>query len=79
LAALENNLVFGNLIYRGYDSEFKKIGDFARVRKPATFTAIEFDGDLTGEFQNITEGYVDVKLDRILTVPFEITQKELIS
>jgi hypothetical protein len=77
LLALENNLVFGNLVYRGYDKEFKKIGDTARVRKPATFTAIEFDGDLTGEFQAITEGYVDVKLDKILTVPFEITQKEL--
>jgi len=77
LLGLENNLVLGNLVYRGYDKEFKKVGDTARVRKPATFTAVEFDGDLTGEFQAITESYVDVKLDKILTVPFEITQKEM--
>lgn len=77
LLALENNMVLGNLVYRGYDKEFKKQGDTARVRKPSTFTAITFDGDLTGEFQAITEGYVDVKLDKILTVPFEITQKEM--
>ena len=77
LLALENNLVFANLVYRGHDKEFRKVGDTAKVRKPATFTAIEFDGDLTGEFQNITEGSVDVKLDKIFTVPFEITQKQM--
>ena len=77
LLALENNLVFAKTVFRGHDKEFHKIGDTARVRKPATFTAIEFDGDLTGEFQAITEGYEDVKLDKILTVPFEITQKEM--
>jgi len=77
LLALENNLVMANLVYRGHDKEFKKIGDTARVRKPATFTAIEFDGDLSGDFQDITEGSVDVKLDKILTVPFEITQRQL--
>lgn len=77
LLALENNLVFANLVYRGHDKEFRKAGDTIKVRKPATFTAIEFDGDLTGEFQNITEGSVDVKLDKIFTVPFEITQKQM--
>lgn len=77
LLALENNLVFANLVYRGHDKEFKKVGDTAKVRKPATFTAVEFDGDLTGEFQEITEGSVDVKLDKIFTVPFEITQKQM--
>jgi hypothetical protein len=77
LLALENNLVMANLVYRGYDKEFRKIGDTARVRKPATFTAIEFDGDLSGEFQDISESYVDVKLDKILTVPFEITQEQM--
>jgi len=62
LLALENNLVMANLVYRGHDKEFKKIGDTARVRKPATFVAVEFDGDLSGDFQDITEGSVDVKL-----------------
>jgi len=74
--ALMNELQMGKLVYRGHDKEYKKVGSTARVRVPATFTAIEFDGDLTGEFQNITESYVDVTLDTILTVPFEITQKE---
>ena len=77
LLALEANMVAGGLVYRGHDKEFKKgTGDTAKVRRPATFTAIEFDGDLTGEFQEITEGSVDVKLDKIFTVPFEVTQKQ---
>lgn len=77
LLALKNNLILGNLFYRGHDKEFRKVGDTIKVRKPATFTAIEFDGDLTGEFQNITEGSVDVKLDKQIIVPFEITQKQM--
>lgn len=77
LLALENNLVLGNLVHRDFSNEFVKVGDTVRVRKPATFTAVEFDGDLTGELQAITEGYVDVKMDKVLDVSFELTSQEL--
>jgi len=77
LMALENNLVLGNLVHRDYSSEFVKVGDTVKVRKPATFTAVEFDGDLTGEIQAITEGSVDVKMDKVLDVSFELTSQEL--
>lgn len=77
LPILENNLVMGGLVYRDLDATFAQKGDTIQVRKPAAFTAVEFDGDLTGEFQAITETAVDVKLDKIASVDVEVTSKEL--
>jgi len=76
LPALLNNWVFAGLVHRDYAKEFRKVGESVRIRRPAVLTAVEFDGDLEGEWQNIAESYVDVKMDTILTVPIEFTQKE---
>jgi len=76
IPTLLNNLVFGNLVHKDYSAEFRKKGDTVRIRKPATFTAIEFDGDLTGQFQEVVESYLDIKMDHILTVPWEVTTKQ---
>jgi len=76
ILALLNNLCFANLIYRDYSKEFQKVGDFVRVRKPFTPSAVEFDGDLAGEWQNITETYIDVKMDTLLVIPLQITSVE---
>lgn len=77
LPILENNMVFGSLVTRDLDSNFANVGDTIKVRKPASFTAVEFDGDLTGEYQAIAETSVDVKLDKILDVSVEVTSKEM--
>lgn len=77
IISLLNNWVFAGLVHRDYAKEYRKVGETVRIRKPPTLTAIEFDGDLTGEFQAITESYVDVKMDKILTVPIEVSAKEL--
>ena len=76
IPALLKNWVFAGLVHRDYSKEFKKVGNSVRIRKPATFTAIEFDGDLEGEWQTIQETYVDVLMDTVLTVPIEFTQVE---
>lgn len=76
LPTLLNYFCFAGLVHRDYAKEFRKVGESVRIRKPATLTAIEFDGDLEGEWQNIAESYVDVLMDKILTVPIEFTQKE---
>lgn len=76
IVTLLNNLCFAGLVHRDYSKEFRKRGERVRVRKPATFTAIEFDGDLEGQWQAITESYVDVLMDTVLTVPIEFTQVE---
>lgn len=77
LPILENNLVMAGLVYRSLDSTFAKKGDTIQVRKPTSFTANEFDGDLTGEFQDITETSVEVQLSKISSVDVEVTSKEL--
>ena len=77
IAAFENWLCMANLVHRDYSTEFRSIGDSLRIRKPSTLSTVEFDGDLTGEYQTITESYTDVDMDTIITVPVEVTQKEL--
>jgi len=77
LLALVNNWVFGALVHKDYSKEFKHVGEDVTVRNPATLTAVEFDGDLTGQFQNVVESSITVSMDTILTVPVQITQKEM--
>ena len=77
LPTLLNNLMFAGLVHRDYAKEFRKVGNTVRIRKPAILEAIEFDGDLTGEYQNITESYIDILLDTILVVPVEILATDL--
>ena len=77
LITLLNNWVFAGLVHRDYAKEFRKVGNTVRIRKPATLTAIEFDGDLTGEYQNIVESYVDVLLDTVLVVPVEVSALDM--
>ena len=76
IPALLKNWVFAGLVHRDYSKEFRKVGNSVRIRKPATFTAIEFDGDLEGQWQTIQETFVDVLMDKVLTVPIEFTQVE---
>ena len=64
-------------MFRDLDSTFAQKGDTIQVRKPAAFTAVEFDGDLTGEYQAISETAVEVQLSKIATVDVEVTSKEL--
>ena len=77
LLALVNNWVFGALVHKDYSKEFKHVGEDVVVRNPAILTAVEFDGDLTGQFQNVVESSVTVSMDTILTVPIQVTAKEL--
>jgi len=69
--------MMAGLVYRDYAKEFRKVGNTVRIRKPAVLTAIEFDGDLTGEYQNITESYIDILLDKIIVVPVEVLATDL--
>ena len=75
LMVLESNLTMANLVHRDYANEFVQVGDTITVRKPASFVAKNFLG--TVEAQDITEGSVDVKLDRYRDVTVNVTAKEL--
>lgn len=76
LIALENNLVLGNLVYRDYSGEFAKVGNTVTVRKPAEFTANVWDGSQLNT-QNITETAVNVVMNTILDVTFNVSSLEL--
>jgi len=76
LPILRNNLVMANLVHTDFSADFAEMGDTVQVLKPANFTAIEFDGDLTGQYQDVVESKVDVSLDTIATVDMKITAKQ---
>lgn len=75
IARLQNNLVLANLVHRDAEDTFAKKGDTIQVKKPATFTAAEFNG--TTSDQNITEDKVLVTMDKIADVTVSVTSKEL--
>ena len=75
LPLLHDNLVFPALTYKDYSGEFQAKGDTIQVRKPAKFTANEFNGTITT--QDTTEGSVLVTLDKIADVSTVLTSKEL--
>ena len=78
LATLVNNLVFANLVWRDFDSDFVgKVGDTITIRKPATFVAQDFVRASGITIQNATEGSVAVTLDKFKDVSFAVTSEEL--
>ncbi len=77
IIALLNTWVFAGLVHRDYAKEFKKVGDTVTIKKPNTFTTVEFDGDLAGQWQEPSETSIDVVMDKILTVPIQITAADL--
>ena len=68
LPRLIDNLVFPNLVYRDFSEDFHDVGDTVQIRKPAVFTAEEFDAEAGVNWQDMNEEAVDVVLDHIATV-----------
>ncbi|WP_339245288.1 P22 phage major capsid protein family protein [Paenibacillus sp. FSL F4-0243] len=75
LPLLQSNMVMPYLVHRNHSDEFKKQGDTIQIRKPAVFVADEFNNTIN--LQDVGEGQVLVKLDKIADVSVELTSKEL--
>jgi hypothetical protein len=76
LMVLRNNAVMANLVHRDYSREFVAgVGDTITIRKPATFTANEFDGEI--EVQDATENSATVVMDKHLDVSFAVTSEQM--
>jgi hypothetical protein len=77
----ENELVMGNLCWRGYEKEWRtinghKIGDTVSIDRPARFVSV--DGpDITGVVQDVVYGKKDIKLNIQKTVPFQFDARGL--
>lgn len=77
LMVLRNNAVMANLVHRDFSNEFVAgVGDTITVRKPAHFTANEYNGS-TISVQDATESGVAVKMDKHLDVSFAVTSKQM--
>lgn len=76
LMVLRNNAVMANLVHRDFSDEFVAgVGDTITVRKPASFEAKEFNGNI--ELQDVNETGVSVKMDKLLDVSIAVTSKEM--
>lgn len=73
LASLYANSVMLPLVYRDYSSDFSaNQGDTITIRKPATFTAQEYDVSVGTVRQTVTESSTSVTLDTIFDVTIPI-------
>ncbi|MEU6279737.1 P22 phage major capsid protein family protein [Streptomyces sp. NPDC047028] len=78
LATLYDTTVMAQLVHRDYDADFRgRQGDTVTVRKPATFTAAEFNRGTGIVSQNAVEGSVDVTLNHFADVSFTVTTEQL--
>jgi hypothetical protein len=77
---LENNMVMGGLVYRGYEEEFSKkvngyeVGETISIRRPADFTVRT---SATAAAQDVTEGKITMTVDKRRGVDFKFTSEDL--
>lgn len=80
IKVLENELVMGKQVFRGYEDEFDKsvngyeVGDTISVRRPADFTVRR---GATAQVQDVVEGKTTVVVDKQIGVDFKFTSKQL--
>lgn len=80
LMILDNELVMGKKVYRGYEGEFgstvngHEVGETVTIRRPTDFTVR--DGR-TASTQDVVEGSTSITVDKQKGVDFKFTSKEL--
>ncbi|HEX5561800.1 MAG TPA: P22 phage major capsid protein family protein [Nocardioidaceae bacterium] len=78
LATLFETTVMAQLVHRDFDGDFRgRQGDTVTIRKPAVFTAGEFNRSTGIQPQNATESGVDVTLNHFADVSFTVTTEQL--
>lgn len=77
LATLYESTIMSNLVYRDYESEFQNVGDTITIRKPATFTAQEYNRSAGITVQNATETGIPLTLNHFADVSFAVTSEDL--
>lgn len=78
LATLYETTVMAQLVHRDYEPEFQsRVGDTITIRKPAVFTASEFNRGTGIVPQNATETGVPVTLNHFADVSATVTTEQL--
>jgi hypothetical protein len=79
LMQLDNNLVYGNIVHRGYENEFGQVmngnkpGDTIRIRKPVQFSV---RSGAVADIQDVTEAYTSITVDRQRGVDFKFQSSD---
>lgn len=77
---LENTLVFGNKVFRGYEEDFSrdvngyKPGQTITIRRPAEFVA---NRTTTAVLQDATEGTTTITVDQPLNISMSFTSRDM--
>lgn len=80
LMQLDNNLVMGNLVHRGYEGEFaqsqngNKPGDTLRIRKPVQFA---LRSGAVADVQDVVESYTSITASTQIGVDFDFSSADL--
>jgi hypothetical protein len=80
VAILDNNLVFANRVFRGYEEDFKMrpngytVGETISIRRPADYT---IRTGPVASAQDVVEGKTTITVDRRRGVDFKFTSQEL--
>jgi hypothetical protein len=78
LATLYENTVMAQLVHRDYEGDFQgRQGDTITVRKPAVFTATDFNRATGIQPQDATESGVSVTLNHLADVSATVTTEQL--
>jgi P22 coat protein - gene protein 5 len=79
LMQLDNNLVFGSMVHRGYEDEFGKMvngskpGDTIRIRKPVQFTV---RSGAVADVQDVEEAYTSMTVGPQIGVDFKFQSSD---
>ena len=77
---LDNNLVWGNIVHRGYENEFaqsvngNKVGSSVTIRRPVQFTV---RSGATANIQDVTEGTTSITVDKQKGVDFKFVSSDM--
>jgi hypothetical protein len=77
LPLLKDKIALLPKVNRDYDSTYKKAGDTIQVIKPARTSTVNGASSISGQYKEINESAVDVTLDTVRTVPFQVTSKQM--
>jgi hypothetical protein len=78
LATLYETCVMAQLVHRDLDEDFAgKQGDTVNVRKPATFSAYEYNRSQGIQIQNAVETSIPVTLNHFADVSFAVSAEEM--
>ncbi|MEE1814216.1 P22 phage major capsid protein family protein [Streptomyces sp. SP18ES09] len=78
LANLYESTVAASLVHRDYEAEFgRKSGDAITIRKPAVFTANEYNRAAGITIQDAVEGNVNMTLNHFADVSFAVTSEQM--